>query len=46
MIDLTVVIPIRNESPSLVELHRELTETLRAWAATPRFADATGEASV
>src|SRR6188472_267224 len=31
MIDLTVVIPIRNESPSLVELHRELTETLRAW---------------
>ena len=28
MIDLSVVIPIRNEAPSLVELHRELTETL------------------
>jgi glycosyltransferase involved in cell wall biosynthesis len=29
--ELSVVIPIRNEGPSLVELHRELTETLRAW---------------
>ena len=31
MIDLSVVIPIRNEAPSLVELHRELSETLQAW---------------
>ena len=31
MIDLTVVIPIRNEAPSLDELYRELTETLTAW---------------
>ena len=31
MIDLSVVIPIRNEAPSLDELHRELTETLGAW---------------
>src|SRR4029079_6564408 len=31
MLDLSVVIPIRNEGPSLVELHRELTETLKAW---------------
>jgi glycosyltransferase involved in cell wall biosynthesis len=30
-VDLSVVIPIRNEAPSLVELHRELTETLTAW---------------
>src|SRR6478752_3388184 len=30
-VDLTVVIPIRNEAPSLVELHREFTETLIAW---------------
>jgi glycosyltransferase involved in cell wall biosynthesis len=30
MVDLSVVIPIRNEAPSLVELHRELTETLGA----------------
>ena len=29
--ELSVVIPIRNEAPSLVELHRELTETLAAW---------------
>ena len=29
--ELSVVIPIRNEAPSLVELHRELTETLTAW---------------
>ena len=33
MIELTVVIPIRNEAPSLAELHRELTETLTAWGA-------------
>jgi glycosyltransferase involved in cell wall biosynthesis len=26
--DISVVIPIRNEAPSLVELHRELTDTL------------------
>ena len=31
MIDLSVVIPIRNEEASLVELHREFTETLTAW---------------
>ncbi len=31
MIELSVVIPIRDEAPSLVELHRELTETLTAW---------------
>jgi glycosyltransferase involved in cell wall biosynthesis len=31
MIDLTVVIPIRNEAASLVELHREVTDTLTAW---------------
>src|SRR6266566_9317725 len=31
MIDLSVVIPIRNEAPSLEELHRELTEILGAW---------------
>ena len=30
-IDLSVVIPIRNEAASLAELHRELTETLGAW---------------
>jgi len=30
-IDLTVVIPIRNEAASLVELHREFAETLTAW---------------
>ena len=29
--ELSVVIPIRNESPSLVELHHELTEALTAW---------------
>ena len=29
-VDLTVVIPIRNEEASLVELHREFTETLTA----------------
>src|SRR5262245_16002045 len=31
MTELSVVIPVRNEAPSLVELHRELSETLRAW---------------
>ena len=29
--ELSVVIPIRNEAPSLRELHRELTDTLSAW---------------
>ncbi len=29
--DLTVVIPIHNEAPSLAELYRELTETLTRW---------------
>lgn len=31
MIELSVVIPIRNEAASLSELYRELTETLTAW---------------
>jgi len=31
MIELTVVIPIRNEAPSLEDLHRELAATLDAW---------------
>jgi glycosyltransferase involved in cell wall biosynthesis len=31
MIELSVVIPIRNEAASLPELHREFTETLTAW---------------
>ena len=30
-VELTVVIPIRNEAPSLAELHREFTDTLTAW---------------
>src|SRR5262245_35048611 len=30
-IELSVVIPVRNEAPALEELHRELTDTLRAW---------------
>jgi glycosyltransferase involved in cell wall biosynthesis len=29
--ELSIVIPVRNEARSLVELHRELTETLVAW---------------
>jgi len=29
--DLSVVIPIQNESPNLRRLHQELTETLTAW---------------
>jgi glycosyltransferase involved in cell wall biosynthesis len=31
VVELSVVIPIRDEAPSLVELHREFTETLTAW---------------
>ncbi len=31
LIELSVVIPIRNEAAGLVELHREFTETLVAW---------------
>ena len=31
VIELSVVIPIRNEAPSLAELYRELTETLSQW---------------
>jgi len=31
MVELSVVIPIRNEAPSLKELHRELTQVLGAW---------------
>ncbi len=31
MIDLSVVIPVRNEAPSLDELHGVLSSTLRAW---------------
>src|SRR5205814_9966531 len=34
MIDLSVVIPIRNEAQGLEELHRELTSTLVAWGGT------------
>ena len=31
MVDLSVVIPIRNEGASLEELYRELTRTLDQW---------------
>jgi glycosyltransferase involved in cell wall biosynthesis len=31
MVELSVIVPIRNEAPGLVELHRELTETLDRW---------------
>ena len=31
MIELSVVIPVRNEAPSLPELHGELAATLDAW---------------
>ena len=31
MVDLSVVIPVRNEAPSLDELYRELTRTLEQW---------------
>src|SRR5262245_10357386 len=34
MIDLSVVIPVRNEAPSLEELHRELSDVLRTWGRT------------
>ena len=30
-VELSVVIPIRNEAACLIELHRELTDTLTAW---------------
>ena len=30
-VDLSVVIPIKNESPNLVDLHRELSDSLAAW---------------
>lgn len=30
-VELTVVIPIRNEADALVELHREFTDTLAGW---------------
>jgi len=31
MVELSVIVPIRNEAPGLVELHRELTDTLERW---------------
>ncbi len=31
MIELSVVIPVRNEAPGLEELHREITATLEPW---------------
>ena len=31
MVELSVIVPIRNEAPGLVELHRELSETLGRW---------------
>jgi glycosyltransferase involved in cell wall biosynthesis len=31
MVELSVVIPIRNEAPGLEELHREITATLEPW---------------
>jgi glycosyltransferase involved in cell wall biosynthesis len=31
VIELSVVIPVRNEAASLVELHREITDTLTRW---------------
>src|SRR3954469_17837644 len=33
-VDLSVVIPVRNEAACLDDLHRELTETLGAWGRT------------
>jgi len=30
-VELSVVIPVRDEAPSIGEMHRELTETLDAW---------------
>ena len=32
--ELSVVIPVCNESPNIAELHRELTETLERWGGT------------
>ena len=34
--DLSVVIPIRNEAESLAQLYREFTETLEAWSRSGR----------
>src|SRR4029453_7044182 len=34
MVELSVVIPIRDEAESLEDLHRELSATLSAWART------------
>src|SRR5262249_46244196 len=31
MVDLSVVIPVRNEAPSLAKLHQELARTLGNW---------------
>ncbi|HEX7138005.1 MAG TPA: glycosyltransferase family 2 protein [Vicinamibacterales bacterium] len=31
MVELSVVIPVRNEAASLIELHREITDTLTRW---------------
>jgi glycosyltransferase involved in cell wall biosynthesis len=31
LVELSVVIPVRNEAASLVELHREITDTLTRW---------------
>jgi glycosyltransferase involved in cell wall biosynthesis len=31
MVELSVIVPVRNEAPGLVELHRELTDTLDRW---------------
>ena len=31
MVDLSVVIPIKNEAPNLGDLYRELTDTLEGW---------------
>ncbi len=33
-VDLSVVIPIKNESPNLAELHRELSDSLGPWGGT------------
>jgi glycosyltransferase involved in cell wall biosynthesis len=31
MVELSVIVPVRDEAPGLVDLHRELTETLDLW---------------
>jgi glycosyltransferase involved in cell wall biosynthesis len=31
MVELSVIVPIRDEAPGLVDLHRELTQTLDLW---------------